>query len=75
MTLAPFDIFKAETGGTVLWLGSAEILREAETRVEQLAQRSPGDYLILNQITGTKFAIKLDGTETARRTVSGGELR
>jgi hypothetical protein len=57
---APFDIFAVETGG-VHWLGSAETLEGAKARIHELAQRSPGEFVLLNQQTGNKVVIKTDG--------------
>jgi hypothetical protein len=57
---APFDIFAVETGG-VNWLGSAETFEDAKARIQELAQRSPGEFVLLNQHTGKKVVIKTDG--------------
>jgi hypothetical protein len=45
----PFDIFHPETSGSVLWLESTATLADARARVQQIAVRSPGEYLLLNQ--------------------------
>lgn len=63
---APFDIFRAETNGGVLWIESATTLEDAKARVQELAMRSPGEYLLLNQKTGNKLVIRLDGVNGAR---------
>jgi len=60
----PFDIFRTETMG-VLWLESAATLEDAKARVQELAVRSPGEYLLLNQVTGNKLTIKLDVVDGA----------
>jgi hypothetical protein len=60
----PFDIFQLETHG-MQWLGSAATLEDAKARVQELAVRSPGEYLLLNQKTGNKLVIKLDGVDGA----------
>jgi hypothetical protein len=54
----PFDIFQAETDGCVLWLESAATLEQAKARVQELAVHAPGEYLLLNQETGSKLAIR-----------------
>jgi hypothetical protein len=56
---APFDIFEAEIGGTVVWLGSAITLEDAKARIEKVAVRTSGEYLVLNQRTGNKLRITL----------------
>ena len=53
----PFDIFQAETDGCVLWLESAATLEQAKARVQELAVNAPGEYLLLNQETGSKLVI------------------
>jgi hypothetical protein len=57
----PFDIFRAERNGSVLWIGSAASVAEANARVQELGMRSPGDYVLLNQKTGDKLVCRLDG--------------
>jgi|HubBroStandDraft_2_1064218.scaffolds.fasta_scaffold357472_2 hypothetical protein len=64
---APFDIFQAESNGSVRWLGSAESIADAKARVQQHSATSPGEYLLLNQKTGSKLVIKLDDIDTEAR--------
>jgi hypothetical protein len=54
----PFDIFKAETGGSVLWLESTATLEAAKARVKELAGSAPGGYFIVNQETGNRIYMK-----------------
>lgn len=61
----PFDIFRTETKGGVLWIGSAATVEEAKARVLELATRSPGDYFLLDQKTGKRLVIQLDGLNEA----------
>jgi hypothetical protein len=61
------DIFRVENGAP-LWVESAATVEDAKARVEELAVRSPAEYLILDQTTGKKLVIKPDGVNgTARR--------
>lgn len=53
----PFDIFQAETGGSVSWLEAAKTLEDAKARIQELALLSPGEYVVLNQNTGTKLVV------------------
>ena len=53
----PFDIFQLVRAG-VRWLESAESLDYAKRRIHELAVSSPGEYLLLDQETGTKVVIK-----------------
>ena len=62
----PFDIFQAETEGSVRWFEAAENLEGAKARVQELALRSPGEYIILNQKTGDKLVINSDAVDAAQ---------
>jgi hypothetical protein len=57
------DIFRVAPTGDVLWLESAATLECAKVRIEELAARSPGEYLVLDQQTGNKHFIGPDGVE------------
>ncbi|HXM97764.1 MAG TPA: hypothetical protein VN982_04760 [Candidatus Dormibacteraeota bacterium] len=52
-----FDIFRAQADGSVLWRESASTLDRANVRIRQLAAGSPGDYILVNQQTGTKLVV------------------
>ena len=60
MTL-PFDIFRVEGDG-VRWLQSAATIAEAEAHLAK-AGGAAGEYLLVNQVTGTKMVLKIDSTE------------
>jgi hypothetical protein len=64
------DIFRLETSG-VLWLESAATLEGAQARVQELAVRSPGEYVVLDHETGNKHLIKLDGMQGRSTVVNG----
>lgn len=64
MTL-PLDIFRVEMGG-VRWLESAATLEDAQALVRKLAANSPAEYLVLNQETGGKVVMTLDGAGGVR---------
>ena len=53
------DIFRVEQAG-LLWIEAATTLKDAERRVQQLATRSPGEYLLVNLMTGNKLTMKVD---------------
>ena len=57
----PYDIFRMDPSG-VLWLEAATSIDDAKTRAQQLAAHSPGEYLLLDQISGSKHVVKADGT-------------
>jgi hypothetical protein len=44
-----YDIFKSSEDGTVCWVDAVENVEQARTRVEELTQRSAGDYFIFDQ--------------------------
>jgi hypothetical protein len=46
--MIPYDIFRIEANG-VLWCDAVTTVETAKDRIEQLADSSPGTYLILNQ--------------------------
>jgi hypothetical protein len=56
------DVFRVETRG-VRWLESAATLECAKVRVKELALESPGEYIVIDQRTGNKYAVRPDGIE------------
>jgi hypothetical protein len=63
MMTSSFDIFRIDAGG-VRWLESAASLEEAEARVQKIAQKIPGQYLVLNQQNGSKLFITLNSADS-----------
>nr|HEV7953657.1 hypothetical protein [Candidatus Acidoferrales bacterium] len=63
MTTTSFDIFRMDASGAS-WLETAASLEEAEARVRKIAENIPGQYLVLNQKTGNKFFITLNGANS-----------
>jgi hypothetical protein len=55
----PIDIFQLETAG-VRWLESAPNLEHAKARVKEFAANSPGEYVVLDQKTGSQIVIRSD---------------
>jgi hypothetical protein len=58
---APFDIFRAESDGNIMWRGAATTLDEAKKRVQEFAKNSPAEYIVINLQTGLKVTISKDG--------------
>ena len=56
------DVFRLECGG-VLWLGSPASLEGAKARLQELAARSHGEYLVLDLETADKHVVKLGSVE------------
>jgi hypothetical protein len=55
-----FSVFRVEENG-LRWLESASSLAAATARVRELAAHSLGEYLVVDQRTGEKYAIAADG--------------
>jgi hypothetical protein len=56
------DIFRVENGG-LRWVESAATIEDAKARVQELAARSPAEYLLLDQKTRNKLVIKPDAVD------------
>jgi len=52
-----FDIFKIQPGGQVRWQGTQESFLTAKKHIQKIILSSPGQYIILNQITGDKVVL------------------
>jgi hypothetical protein len=65
----PLDIFRNDPDGHVLWLGAVESFAAAKARIEKLERSSPGEYLILDQITGHQVCVIL-GVSTPSASVA-----
>jgi len=56
--VAPFDIFRVDAPGGMLWIEAVAELEGAKARVAALMQTAPCEYLIFSQKTGHKISIK-----------------
>jgi hypothetical protein len=67
----PFDIFRVQDDGHVLWLEAVASLQDAKSRVESLILDSEGKFIVLNQVTGTRYhfpeSIELPGGRAAEK--------
>jgi len=63
------DIFRTESRG-VLWVESAKSVACAEARIQQLALSCPGEYIILEHVTGRKYVIKTEAPQPAYGSVA-----
>jgi hypothetical protein len=63
--LPPFDIFKIEENGDVLWIRSADDLKAARLAIVDLMAASPHEYIIHSHNTNNDLIIK---PSTKRRT-------
>jgi hypothetical protein len=56
------DIFQVELQG-VRWLGSAETLERARSRLQELTPRPAGEYILLDQFTGNKIVLNVGSAD------------
>jgi hypothetical protein len=49
MPIPSFDLFKRDSSGRLIWLGVADDLKAAASRLKELASCAPGEYLVFNQ--------------------------
>ena len=61
----PLDIFKTDQDGEVFWLCAVKNFADAKLCIEKLERSSPGEYLILDQITGHKVYVILGASTSA----------
>jgi hypothetical protein len=60
---SPFDVFRTETNGQMIWRGAAASLEEAKARVQEFAKSCPGDYMIANLRSGLRITIAVSSRE------------
>lgn len=53
----PFNIFKVQSDGRLLWMESVGDMERAKLRVKKLATSAPGEYVITTE-TGERISIK-----------------
>jgi hypothetical protein len=56
--LAPLDIFIKTEDGTYVWKAAADSFEVAKSKVEELAAKAPGEYMIFSQTTQNKIVVK-----------------
>jgi len=54
----PFDIFRVENDGRLLWKDTAETFGLAKLRIKILMLSLPGDFVIYSQETGDKIVVR-----------------
>jgi hypothetical protein len=67
----PFDIFRTEPDGNILWRGAATTLDEAKARVQEFAKSGPSEYVIINLQTGLKVTIASEGHSSVGSPTNG----
>jgi hypothetical protein len=62
---ALFEMYKVDSHGPDIWLGSVRSYRIAAFEIELSATRAPGDYAIVDRQTGERivlsFGLSVDG--------------
>ena len=48
----PFDLFKKEKDGTMVWIAAVNQLHMAAALVAELSQKYPGEYRVFDKRTG-----------------------
>ncbi len=48
----PFDIFKKEKDGTMIWIAAVSQLHTAAALVAELSEKYPGEYHVSDKRTG-----------------------
>jgi len=56
--IAPFDIFRTNEDGSLLWRGEASDLNDARVRAQALARLEKTEYIIFSQRTGNRIVVK-----------------
>ena len=56
--LPPFDIFRLEPAGEVLWLKSADTFKSARAAVQELMETSPHEYIIHSHGTNNDLVVR-----------------
>jgi hypothetical protein len=56
--LPPFDLFREEPDGSVLWIGIASSLEEAQKKIAGDSHPSPCEYLIVSLKTGKRQTVR-----------------
>ena len=52
-----YDIFRLEADGTH-WVDAVISVEDAKTRIQELVELTPGQYIVLNQKTQEQFIVK-----------------
>lgn len=56
--VAPFDIFRMDEEGQLLWCEEAASLEEAKARIQALTKSRRTTYVILSQRTGHRMVVE-----------------
>ena len=64
--VAPYDIFRMESDGSVTWQEATTTLENAKARIDVLAVSAPARYIIESRLTGLRTVIKPGATRNDR---------
>jgi hypothetical protein len=71
---ASVDVFRLDERGP-LWLVCVDSVERAKICVQELAANAPGEYLILDRTTGSKYVLKVDGAQRPELTLTTEKFR
>ena len=71
MTISRFDIFRMEKDGGLLWIGTADDVKEAQKVVTQQPPVSR-DFILFDLKTGAKMALKTGDSDGQGQHFAGG---
>jgi hypothetical protein len=54
LAMRSLDLFRAKPDGTIEWCGTFFSMEAAKAKLQELLVAEPGDYFILDQVTGQK---------------------
>ena len=55
---SPFDIFKKQADGTLVWIAAADQLHTAAALVAELSEKHPGEYHLVDKRTGEMLQLR-----------------
>jgi hypothetical protein len=58
--ISPFDVFRVDEQGVLLWCGDAETFESAKKKARLLAQSDRCEHVIFDQATGDRITVKPD---------------
>jgi hypothetical protein len=51
-----FDLFRMQDGDPI-WVSAIDEREDAQTRIEELMSESPGEFVLLDRVTGQKVVV------------------
>ncbi|HWZ97371.1 MAG TPA: hypothetical protein VN025_06380 [Candidatus Dormibacteraeota bacterium] len=64
------DIFRKDSAGHLIWVEAARTHEGAKARILELAASEPAEYVVFDQGTGRKLAVRADGSVRSSQSAS-----